>query len=597
MLAAVILGSGAAFLESSVVTVALPEIGRDLDLELGGLQWVMNAYLLALSALIITGGSLGDLYGRRIVFVIGLIGFAATSLLCALAPSGEVLIVARILQGVTAALLVPASLAIVEASFAEEDRGKAIGAWAGWSGISSLIGPFLGGFLVDNASWRWVFAIVVVVALIAAWIGARHLPESRAQRSRAARPDWTGSVLVSLGLAGLTYALVEAGGGGLGDAGVLFAGVAGVALLIAFVLFERRTSDPMLPLDIFRSRQFSGANAATLANYLAIGALFFFLSLQLQNVLGYSALEAGAATFPATVIMLVLSPQAGALGQRIGPRIPMTVGPVVLGAGLVLLSGVERGDDYVSAILPGVIVFGFGMTIFVAPLTAAVLGALTRRAGRDRLGRQQRRRAPRAAVRGRRAPRRRGPVRHHRGRAGRLLRRLPHSDADRGRRRRRRWPDRVGHDPRARAAPRALATQARLRRAPRAPRSESPPAQNPPARRPAPEPGPARACGECRPIGYRSGARKGATMSAEDHGPSIKDDELYEELREEGESKEKAARIANKAGGEDVSRKGGEAEDYEERTKEELEERAAEIGIEGRSEMSKDELISALRNH
>jgi len=376
VLAAVILGSGAAFLESSVVTVALPEIGRDLDLELGGLQWVLNAYLLALSALIITGGSLGDLYGRRIVFVIGLIGFAATSLLCAVAPSGEVLIVARILQGVTAALLVPASLAIVEASFAEEDRGKAIGAWAGWSGISSLIGPFLGGWLVDTASWRWVFAIVVVVALIAAWLGARHLPESRAQGARATRPDWTGSVLVSLGLAGLTYALVEAGGGGLGDASVLLAGVTGLALLIAFVLFERRTPEPMLPLGIFRSRQFSGANAATLANYLAIGAMFFFLSLQLQNVLGYSALEAGAASFPATVIMLVLSPQAGALGQRIGPRIPMTVGPLVLGAGLVLLAGVERGDDYVSAILPGVIVFGVGMTIFVAPLTAAVLGAL-----------------------------------------------------------------------------------------------------------------------------------------------------------------------------------------------------------------------------
>ena len=191
-LAAVILGSGAAFLESSVVTVALPEIGRDLDLDLGGLQWVMNAYLLALSALIITGGSLGDLYGRRIVFVLGLIGFAATSLLCALAPSGEVLIGARILQGVTAALLVPASLAIVEASFAEEDRGKAIGAWAGWSGISSLIGPFLGGWLVDAASWRWVFAIVVVLALIAVWIGVRHLPESPRAAGPRARPDWIG---------------------------------------------------------------------------------------------------------------------------------------------------------------------------------------------------------------------------------------------------------------------------------------------------------------------------------------------------------------------------------------------------------------------
>ncbi|MGH2980968.1 MAG: MFS transporter, partial [Solirubrobacterales bacterium] len=306
----------------------------------------------------------------------GLIGFAATSLLCAAAPSGEVLIGARILQGAAAALLVPASLAIVEASFVEEDRGRAIGAWAGWSGISSLIGPFLGGWLVDAASWRWVFAIVVGVALIAAWLGARHLPESRAPQSRTARPDWIGSALVSLGLAGLTYALVEAGGGGLGDPGVAAAGVAGFLLLIAFVFFERRAAQPMLPLAIFRSRQFSGANAATLANYLAIGAMFFFLSLQLQDVLGYTALAAGAASFPATLIMLLLSPQAGEVGQRIGPRMPMTIGPLVLGAGLVLLSGVERGDDYLGAILPGVIVFGVGMTIFVAPLTATVLGAL-----------------------------------------------------------------------------------------------------------------------------------------------------------------------------------------------------------------------------
>jgi EmrB/QacA subfamily drug resistance transporter len=373
-LAAVILGSGAAFLESSVVTIALPEIGRDLDLDLGGLQWVMNAYLLTLSALMITGGSLGDIYGRRLVFSAGLVGFAATSLLCAVAPSAEILDAARVLQGAAAALLVPASLAIVEASFAEEDRGRAIGAWAGWSGISSLIGPFLGGWLVDAASWRWVFGIVVVLALLAAWIGARHLPESRA--SRAGRPDWTGSVLVSLGLAGVTYALIEAGGGGLGEPVVALIGAGGCLLLLGFLLFERRTRDPMLPLAIFRSRQFSGANAATLANYVAIGAMFFFLSLQLQDVLGYSALAAGAASFPATLIMLLLSPQAGKLGGRIGARIPMTVGPLVLGAGLVMLAGVDRGDDYVASILPGVIVFGIGMTIFVAPLTAAVLGAL-----------------------------------------------------------------------------------------------------------------------------------------------------------------------------------------------------------------------------
>ena len=374
-LAAVILGSGAAFLESSVVTIALPEIGRDLDLDLGGLQWVMNAYLLTLSALMITGGSLGDIYGRRLVFNLGLVGFAATSLLCAIAPNGEVLIGARVLQGAAAALLVPASLAIVEASFAEEDRGRAIGAWAGWSGISSLIGPFLGGWLVDVASWRWVFAIVVVLALVAVWLGVRHLPQARAPQA-GARPDWIGSALVSLGLAGITYTLIEAGGRGLDDPIVAGTGAVGCLLLIAFLVFERRAADPMVPLAIFRSRQFSGANAATLANYIAIGAMFFFLSLQLQDVLGYTALAAGAASFPATLIMLLFSPQAGNLGQQIGPRIPMTVGPLVLGVGLVMLSAIDQGDGYVASILPGVIVFGIGMTIFVAPLTAAVLGAL-----------------------------------------------------------------------------------------------------------------------------------------------------------------------------------------------------------------------------
>jgi MFS family permease len=286
------------------------------------------------------------------------------------------LVAARILQGACAALLVPTSLAIVEASFAEADRGAAIGAWSGWSGISSLIGPFVGGWLVDQTSWRWVFAVVVFFSLAAAWLGVRHLPESRGARTGRRRPDWAGAALVSLGLAAITYALVEAGGRGLGDARVAAAGIGGCVLIVAFLLVERRVSDPMLPLTIFRSRQFSGANAATLANYVAIGAMFFFLSLQLQDVLGYTALAAGAASMPATLIMLAFSAQAGRVGQRIGARIPMTVGPIVLGAGLVLLSGIDPGDSYLVSILPGVVVFGVGMTIFVAPLTTTVLGAL-----------------------------------------------------------------------------------------------------------------------------------------------------------------------------------------------------------------------------
>lgn len=375
-LAAVILGSGAAFFEASVVSVALPRIGRDLGLSLGGLQWVMNAYLLTLSALMITGGSMGDIYGRRRIFVGGLAGFGVASALCALAPTGEILIFARILQGVAGALVVPSSLAIIQAIFVQQDRGAAIGLWSGFSGISSLFGPFVGGWLVDSTSWRLVFAVVLLFAGLAAWTALRHLPESRAREDECSRPDWTGSVLVSAGLGAITYALIEAPGREFLSTTVLLPVVSGIALLAAFLLVERRIDDPMLPLGVFRSRQFSGANAATLCNYMAIGSLFFFLSLQLQDVLGYSALQAGAATIPPTVIMLLFSPLAGRVGLRIGPRIPMTVGPIVMGGGVALMHGLGEGDSYLTDVLPGVVVFGIGMTIFVAPLTTAVLAAL-----------------------------------------------------------------------------------------------------------------------------------------------------------------------------------------------------------------------------
>lgn len=375
-LAAVILGSGAAFFESSVVSVALPRIGRDLDLSLGGLQWVMNAYLLTLSALMITGGSLGDFYGRRRIFVGGLAGFGVTSALCTVAPTGEFLIGARVLQGIAGALVVPSSLAIIQASFAEQDRGAAIGLWSGFSGISSLFGPFLGGWLVDAVSWRLVFAVVLLFAALAAWTALRHLPESRSDRDEGSRPDWAGSALVSIGLGAITYALIEAPGERFASPKVLIPVVGGTVFLLSFLLVERRVANPMLPLDVFRSRQFSGANAATLCNYMVIGSLFFFLSLQLQDVLGYSALQAGAASIPPTVIMLLFSPAAGRLGQRIGPRVPMTVGPIVMGVGAVLMHGLDKGDGYLAAVFPGVVVFGIGMTIFVAPLTTAVLAAL-----------------------------------------------------------------------------------------------------------------------------------------------------------------------------------------------------------------------------
>lgn len=375
VLAAVVLGSGAAFLEGSVVSIALPAIGRDFGLELGGLQWIVNGYMIALGSLIILGGSLGDQFGRRRIFVLGAVGFSLTSVLCALAPSAEFLVAARVLQGAAGAMMVPGSLAILEASFASEDRGQAIGAWAGFAGVSTAIGPFAGGALIDAGSWRFVFLIVVLVAGPAALIALRHVPESRDEEV-SGRPDWLGAALVSLGLGGVVYTLVEAGGRGLDDPLVAVLGATGVVLLVAFVLVERRVARPLVPFEVFRSRQFTGANLATLANYFALGGAFFFLALELQAVLGYSALEAGAAIFPTTLIMLVLSPQAGKLSQRIGPRWPMTVGPLVAAVGFLLLGRLGPGSDYLTDVLPGIVVFGLGLTTFVAPLTTTVLAAV-----------------------------------------------------------------------------------------------------------------------------------------------------------------------------------------------------------------------------
>jgi EmrB/QacA subfamily drug resistance transporter len=323
----------------------------------------------------VLGGALGDQYGRRRVFVVGALGFCAASVLCALAPTLEFMVAARVLQGVAGAMMVPGSLAIVEASFAPEDRGQAVGAWAGWAGISTAIAPFAGGALVDAGSWRLVFLIVVLVAGPAAWIAVRHIPESR-DEDATGQPDWLGAALLSLGLGALVYALVEASASGLDSAPVLATGAIGIVMLVAFALVERRVRRPLVPFELFRSRQFTGANLATLANYFALGGAFFFLSLELQTVLGYSALAAGAATFPSTLMMLLLSPTAGRIGQRIGPRAPMTLGPLVAAAGLLLLGRLEPGSDYLPDVLPGILVFGLGITIFVAPLTTAVLGAV-----------------------------------------------------------------------------------------------------------------------------------------------------------------------------------------------------------------------------
>jgi EmrB/QacA subfamily drug resistance transporter len=369
VLAATVLGSGVAFLDGSVVNVALPAIGDDLGASLTGLQWTVNAYLVTLSALLLLGGSLGDRFGRRRMFVLGLGGFTVASALCGLAPSPGFLIAARALQGAGGALLVPGSLSIIAATFHPEDRGRAIGAWSGLAGVVSSIGPFLGGWLIDVVSWRLIFLINVPLAAIATAIAVRHVPETRAATAQPL--DARGAALVTVALAGIAYAVIERRG-----LASVAAAVVGLAALAAFLVVERASTHPMLPLDAFRSRQFSGANLTTLAVYAGLGGALFLVVLRLQLSLGYSALEAGASLVPFTAIMLALSPAAGQVGQRLGARLPMTVGPIVAGAGILLLSGIAPGDGYLSGVLPGVVVFGLGMATTVAPLTAAVLAGV-----------------------------------------------------------------------------------------------------------------------------------------------------------------------------------------------------------------------------
>ncbi len=381
ILLATVLGSGMAFLDGTVVNIALPRIGSDFDADLAGLQWTVNAYALTLAGLLLIGGALGDLVGRRRIFVLGIAWFAAASLLCAIAPSVETLIAARAVQGVGAALLTPGSLALLEASFHPDDRGAAIGAWSGLAGVSTAFGPFLGGWLVEAVSWRLIFLINLPLAVVVVW-AARAIPESSDPAARGQRLDWTGAVLSAAGLAGVTYALTEGPGAGWDDPLILATGIGGAAMLAAFVVVEARSRHPLVPLGMFRIRDFSVANAMTFVVYGALGAALFLLPIQLQEVAGYSALAAGSALIPMTLVMLLLSTYAGALAARIGPRIPMGVGPIVAGAGLALLVRVGPGASYVSDVLPGVLVFALGMSITVAPLNVTVLGA----AGADRAG-------------------------------------------------------------------------------------------------------------------------------------------------------------------------------------------------------------------
>ena len=373
VLAVAVLGSGMVFLDGTVVNVALPDIGRDLDASTSSLQWILNGYLLTLASLILLGGSLGDRHGRRRIFVIGTGLFTAASLLCAIAPNAGLLVVARLLQGIGGALLTPGSLAMIEASFRPADRARAIGAWSGLGGVATALGPLLGGYLVDAVSWRAIFLINLPLGVFVMAMASRHVPETR-DPTASGRLDFAGAILAGLGLAGTTYALIEAPGQGA-SALVLLAGIGGVVALVAFLLGERRSANPMMPLEIFASRQFSAANLVTFVVYAALGGVFFLLVAFLQISLGYSPIAAGAASLPVTLLMLLLSARSGALAQRIGARIPLTAGPLVIAAGLLLMTRIEPGDSYVSSVLPAVIVFGLGLTLVVAPVTATVLAA------------------------------------------------------------------------------------------------------------------------------------------------------------------------------------------------------------------------------
>ncbi|MFC7495634.1 MULTISPECIES: MFS transporter [unclassified Nocardioides] len=366
---AAVLGSGMTMLDGTVVNVALRTIGDDLDASLAQLQWISNGYLLSLSSFILLGGSLGDRFGRRRMFVVGTVWFAAASLLCGLAPTAEVLIAARVLQGCGAALLTPGSLAMIQGAFVRQDRAPAIGAWSGLGGIAAAIGPFVGGGLVDYASWRWIFLINLPLAVVTVLIAQRAVPETL-DPNAPRRFDLLGAALAALFLAGITYALIE-----WGSPLVPWAVVLAVLAGAAYVVDERRSDHPMLPLGIFADRTFSAANAMTLVVYAALGAVLFFLVLQLQTVSGYTALEAGVATLPITVCMLFLAKKGGELATRIGPRIPMTVGPLVMAAGTLLLLGVGDDVNYWRDVLPGLTVFGLGLALMVAPLTATVLAA------------------------------------------------------------------------------------------------------------------------------------------------------------------------------------------------------------------------------
>lgn len=374
VLAATVLASSMAFIDGSVVNVALPAIQEGLGAGAAAAQWTVNAYLLTLGALVLIGGAAGDLYGRRRVFVLGILAFTAASAICAAAPTAEVLIVGRGLQGVGAALMTPASLAILGASFPEDERSRAVSAWAGFGALTTAVGPVLGGWLVDTVSWRAIFLLNLPLAAGALLLTWRFVPESRDEDARGL--DWLGAALAASGLAALTWALTRAAEAGLGDGAVLGVGGLGVALLGVFVATQARLKAPMMPLSLFRSRTFSGVNLLTLLLYFALSGALFFLPFDLIRVRGFSATGAGAALVPFALVMGLGSAFVGRFADRFGARGVLTAGPMIAGAGLALLALPGMDGGYWTAVLPGVLVFSVGMTLAVGPLTSAVMGAV-----------------------------------------------------------------------------------------------------------------------------------------------------------------------------------------------------------------------------
>jgi EmrB/QacA subfamily drug resistance transporter len=375
-LVATILGSSIVILDSSVVSVALPSIQRSLGGGLAGQQWVSNAYLLTLGSLILLGGSLGDIFGERRVFALGVGGFGVASLLCALAPSIGTLIAFRALQGVAGALLTPSSLAVIIATFPEKERGPAIGTWTAWGTIAGALGPLTAGLILNVASWRWIFVINLPLVITCLWLIRRAVPATVPTGPRR-RVDVIGALLCVLGLGGVVFALIEQPRLGWSSPAVSGSLAAGVILFAAFLIFESRTSDPMLRLDLFKSRNFAVGNIETLALYGGLSALFFFLTLYLQQVAGYSPLKSGLALLPESLVMFALSSRFGALADRFGPRWFMGGGPLIAGAGMLVLLTVEVHVNYVTEVLPAILLFSLGLSMTVAPLTAAVLAGVS----------------------------------------------------------------------------------------------------------------------------------------------------------------------------------------------------------------------------